>query len=80
MDIRLVLEMEAELGPLPQLAEKFKTGGWAVAELVTVMQMLLQDDEDTVDFMSLGNRMLVQGLGIYVARVNTFFDEALGRA
>lgn len=78
MDIRLILDIEAELGALPLLAGKFRSGQWTVGELVALTQMMLQQSGETEDFIDLGNRMLQQGLGIYVARVVQFLDEALG--
>ncbi|MDE1151397.1 MAG: hypothetical protein PW788_02575 [Micavibrio sp.] len=61
MDFRLVMDIEQELGPLPQLAEKFLNGGWSLTELVTLRHIMLQAEGSTVDFMELGQRMTGQG-------------------
>jgi hypothetical protein len=76
-DMRLVAEIEGELGGMPALKHKFDTEGWTVTELVTLVQMLLQQAGKAVDFIELGDRMLKDGLLRYVRMVQNFLQEAV---
>ena len=61
-DMRLVIEIEQELGALAMLRQKFSACVWKVTDLVTLTQMMLQAAGTTVDYMELGNDMLKAGL------------------
>lgn len=76
-DMRLVAEIEGELGGMPALKQKFDTDGWTVTELVALVQMLLQQAGKAVDFIELGDRMLKDGLLRYVRVVQNFLREAV---
>ncbi len=71
-DMRLVAEIEGELGGVPALKQKFDTANWTVTELVALVQMLLQQAGKPVDFIELGDRMLVDGLVPYLKSVREF--------
>lgn len=77
-DARLVCAIEDELGALPVLAARFKSGAWRMTELVTMMQMFLQACGESVDFYALGDEMLASGLAAPLAATRRFlapFDE-----
>ncbi|MCC7035944.1 MAG: gene transfer agent family protein [Alphaproteobacteria bacterium] len=76
-DMRLVAEIEEELGGMPALKQKFATGRWTVTELVALVQMFLQQAGRPVDFIELGDRMLKDGLLRYVRTVQNFLQEAV---
>lgn len=76
-DMRLVTEIEGELGGMPALKQKFDTDGWTVTELVALVQMLLQQAGTPVDFIELGNRMLKDGLMPYMGTVQKFLQQAV---
>lgn len=74
-DMRLVAEIEAELGGLSFLKHRFNDGGWTVTELVTLMQMLLQRGGKTVDFIELGDTMLKEGFAPYLSAAQDFLSQ-----
>ena len=76
-DIRLVEEVEGELGGIAELEERFLCNRWEVSELVTLVQMMLQAAGRTVDYAQLGNRMLTEGLGHYLPAASTFLQRVL---
>lgn len=61
-DTRLVLQIEQELGALPLLAENFHTARWHFSELVSLLHMLLQHSGKTLDYMTLGDLVLQNGI------------------
>jgi len=79
-DFQLILDIEAEFGPLPQLAARFRSEDWSVGELVGLLQMIGTDPaaETPVDFLELGNRLLENGLLPARCRLMQFFEEVLG--
>ncbi|MBI1215670.1 MAG: hypothetical protein GC185_07620 [Alphaproteobacteria bacterium] len=66
-DMRLLCEVEAELGGMAALQNRLRSECWTVTELVTLVQILLQAAGLTADFMQLGDEMLQRGLGHYLA-------------
>ncbi|MDP2204762.1 MAG: GTA-gp10 family protein [Alphaproteobacteria bacterium] len=77
-DARLVCAIEDELGALPALAARFKTGAWRMTELLTMMQMFLQSCGQSADFYVLGDEILQSGLAAPLAAVRRFlapFDD-----
>jgi hypothetical protein len=61
-DMRLIAEIEDELGALPVLSARFSTGLWRVTDLVTAVQIALQAQGATFDFYELGDLMLQEGI------------------
>lgn len=80
-DFQLILDIEAEFGPLPQLAKRFRSEDWSVGELVGLLQMIGADADDDAppDFLELGNRLLRGGVPRAQERLLQFFDGILGR-
>ena len=76
-DFSLVREIENELGSISALRENFLCNGWLVADLVALVQMLLQAAGRPVDYILLGNVMLREGLMHYLAAVQIFLDMVL---
>ena len=72
--MRLVIEIEQELGALAMLRQKFSACVWKVTDLVTLTQMMLQAAGTTVDYMELGNDMLKVGLGPFLGAVRQLLD------
>lgn len=73
----LVREIEDELGSIAALRDNFSHGGWQVTDLVTLVQMMLQSAGKTVDYVSLGNIMLHEGLMPYLSAAQVFLDMVL---
>lgn len=73
-DMRLLLQIEQELGALPQLAERFLRQHWHFADLVSLLHMLLQHSGKTLDYMTLGNLVLQAGVAESHRAVLRFFD------
>lgn len=76
-DLRLVQEVENELGSLVSLRESFSCQSWKVSELVTLTHILLQAAGETVDYFILGNSMLKEGLERYLSTVLLFLQRTL---
>lgn len=73
-DMPLLLQIEQELGALPQLAQVFRGGTWHVADLVSLLHMILQHSGKTLDYLTLGNLLLQSGLCEAHRMVLAFFD------
>ena len=73
-DMPLLLQIEQELGGLPQLARLFRSHHWHVADLVSLLHMILQHSGKTLDYMMLGNLLLQSGLGDAHRMALAFFD------
>ncbi len=73
-DMRLLLQIEQELGALPQLADSFHRQRWHFADLVSLLHMLLQHSGKTLDYMMLGNLVLQSGVPNSHRAVLRFFD------
>ncbi len=76
-DFNTVREIEDELGSLSALHDSFSCNQWKVSELVTLIHMLLQAAGKTVDFVSLGNTMIGEGLDRYLTAARSFLHLAL---
>lgn len=77
-DMRLVAEIEEELGGVPALLEKFILGGWAVAELVALVHMMLHAAGRTEDYRVLGDQMIAEGLAPYRLAAMAFLRRVVG--
>lgn len=75
-DMRLIAEIEGELGGIPALKKRFSGSGWTVTELALLTQMLLQAAGRTVDFIELGDAMLKDGLAGYLGAAREFLAGA----
>lgn len=75
--IALVAEIEAEMGPVPLLQEKFPGDGWSVTDLVALVQMMLNAQGRTVDYRDLGDRMIEGGLEAYRRTAQKFFAAVM---
>lgn len=73
-DMRLLLQIEQELGALPQLAAGFHRQRWHFADLISLLHMLLQHSGKTLDYMTLGNLVLQAGVAESHRAVLCFFD------
>lgn len=73
-DMHLLLQIEQELGALPQLALAFRTGRWHVGDLVSLLHMILQHSGKTLDYLTLGNLVLSAGIAEAHRMVIAFFD------
>jgi hypothetical protein len=73
-DMRLVIEIEQELGALAMLRQKFSACVWKVTDLVTLTQMMLSAAGTTVDYMELGNDMLRVGLAPFLRAVREMLE------
>ncbi|MCK5519237.1 MAG: hypothetical protein KAI61_07470 [Alphaproteobacteria bacterium] len=71
-DFDLMREIEHELGSVPALLDRFTQRSWKISELVTITHIMLQAAGETVDYISLGNRMLKEGLGHYLSSAQSF--------
>lgn len=65
LDMRMICDIERELGALPALGLRLEQETWTISELVALMQILLQAAGVNADFMELGDDMLKTGLGTY---------------
>lgn len=77
VDFGLLLTMEDELGAIPALRSRFCEGVWRVSELVSVVHMLLFAAGKTVDYQTLGQKMLHEGMGPYLKITRDFLDALL---
>ena len=73
-DMALLLQIEQELGALPQLARSFRKGDWQIADLVSLLHMILHHSGKTLDYIALGNLLLQSGLCDAHRMVLAFFD------
>ena len=73
-DFDLMREIENELGSAPALLDRFTQRSWTISELVTITHMMLQATGKTVDYLSLGNTMLKEGLGNYLLSAQSFLQ------
>ena len=64
-DINLICEIESELGGIAQLLENFTDGSWRVSDLVTMTHMMLAAAGREIDYRTLGNKMISEGLESY---------------
>ncbi len=76
-DFGLVREIEHELGSISALLDHFTCQNWKISELVTLTHMMLQAAGETVDYLSLGNQMLRDGLNRYLASAQSFLQLVL---
>ncbi|MFH1158167.1 MAG: GTA-gp10 family protein [Pseudomonadota bacterium] len=72
LDFSLMREIENELGSASALLDRFTQKSWKICELVTITHMMLQAAGETVDYLSLGNLMLKEGLGHYLSSAQSF--------
>jgi len=77
-DMRLLLEIESELGPLPALNRAFAQD-WRLADLVSLVHMLLESAGIDEDYLALGDEMLESGLGRYLDAAREFLGVVTGR-
>lgn len=76
---QFVCAVEDELGPLPQLAARFRSHEWRMTELIALMQMFLQACGEQADFYALGDDILRTGLAAPLSTARLFlapFDTA----
>jgi len=73
----MVCEIEDELGSLIELNNKFSRDSWSVCELVTIVHIVLQYCGRSVDYMELGNKILEDGIGTYLAFANKFLNSLI---
>lgn len=76
-DMRLICEIEDELGSIAALAEKFSRQEWKVTELVSLIHMLLAQAGQEIDYRILGNRMMKEGLAGYVSIALSFLQRVI---
>lgn len=70
--IRLICEIEDELGGIPQLAADFSSNGWRISDLVSLVHMMLASAGKETDYSVLGNRVLEEGVGKYLLAAQRF--------
>ena len=75
--IRLILDIEEELGSLAGLLEKLQGQSWKVSELVTLVHILLEHEGRELDYIVLGQRMLEEGLRGFLASAVEFLRLCL---
>lgn len=73
----LLLEVEEELGPAPDLAARLGDGSWRAGEVVALYHIFLQTAGKTADYMALGDEMMQQGLAARAAEAARFFNHIL---
>lgn len=73
----LVLEIEEEIGALPVFFSRLKTGHWKTDEIVTTVQMMLQQQGEVYDWKDLGQQMMIEGLTYYAGMVAEVLSPAL---
>ncbi len=76
-DFSLVRQIERELGGIAALQESFARQDWFIADLVTLVHMMLQSAGETLDYVLLGNRMLREGLVQYHNAAQVFLNMVL---
>lgn len=77
-DMRLVCEIEEELGGIADLARRFREGMWEARELVSLTHMILHAAGSAADYGALGDRMVAEGLGPYADGVLRVLERILG--
>lgn len=75
--MRLLLEIESELGPLAALLCRFHADDWRLADLVSLVHMLLDAAGIEEDYMALGDEMLQAGLPTYLAAAREFLEGVI---
>ncbi len=75
--IRLVCEIEDELGSAARLQRQFAAQEWRVCDLVSIVQMMLQAAGEAVDYKTLGNKILSDGVTPYLVTVRQFLGHIL---
>jgi hypothetical protein len=73
--MRLVFEIESELGALAMLRQKFSCCAWKVTDLVTLVHMLLQAGGVSADYMALGDEMLRRDLKPFLKAARQFLEN-----
>lgn len=73
-DMRLLLQIEDELGALPALAEAFRARCWYFTDMISLLHMLLQHSGKTLDYHALGNLVLQTGVAECHRTVLRFFE------
>ncbi len=76
-DMNIVCAIEDELGGIPALARRLTSGNWRMAELVTLIHIMLQMAGKNMDFMTLGNVILKEGAMPYLASARQFLNMIL---
>ena len=79
-DMRLICEIEDELGGIVSLVDRFTHQQWKVSELVALVHMMLAASGQTADYIALGNEMMKHGLESYLAAALRFLKQSLGFA
>ena len=74
-DMRLVFEIESELGAMAMLRQKFLSCAWKVTDLVALMHMLLESAGVATDYMDLGDEMLKAGLAPFLKAAREFLEN-----
>lgn len=64
-DLDFILEIEDELGSLPDLYCRFRGNDWRAAEAITIVQMMLARAGKNVDWKELGQKILSEGVMRY---------------
>lgn len=73
-DMPLLLQIEEELGALPQLVQGFRSAAWSLADLVSLYHILLHHAGHPMDYMTLGNLLIDTGFAASHSMVLQFFD------
>lgn len=73
LSARFVCAVEDEMGALGTLARRFAKGDWRISEIITLMQMFLQQSGDCVDYYTLGDALLAEGFSAPLSTVQRFF-------
>ena len=61
-DLDLILEIEDELGSLPDLYRRFQGQDWRASEAITIIQIMLASAGRAVDWKCLGRELLGAGI------------------
>ncbi len=77
-DMRLVADIESELGGVDNLLFRFNNGFWKVSDLVSLVHMMLNAAGKTVDYMDLGDKMIEEGLESYLGTARSFLRKIIG--
>lgn len=64
-DLELFLEIEQELGSLPDLQRRFADGRWTAGEAITLLHMTLARGGRETDWRELGKTVMENGLNGY---------------
>lgn len=73
----LICAIEDELGSIPALIGKFNRDDWLMSDLVSLTHIMLQQAGRSIDFMTLGDTMLHEGIGHYLAAIVPFLTSLL---